>query len=327
MPVTIARFSDKHRADWDRFVLQAINGTFLHSRSFFDCNPANVIDDHSLMFYSGNRLMCLLPGTLAIGDKGLKFHSHNRSTYGGFLFDRRLGVQEAVEIVGAFVQYLKDVGAASAFVSNPFRILYDQTSDEFEYAMWYHGFEVSSREAEVYIDLTPDINTVRSRFEKATRNNITRAYKDTQVSLDGFDELDSFWRLLELNLATKHGTKPTHSRESIGRLLNAFGSEVIRLFTASVQGRLAAGCMVFIPRPGVLHAQYMAQDYELQGSRPLNAVIDTVITWGNSRGFRSFNLGKANEGGRVINAGLFHFKEGFGGRSVLRETHGLEVNG
>jgi hypothetical protein len=275
------------------------------------------------MFFSGSRLLALLPGTLSSLDGSLAFHSHSRSTYGGFIFSRRVGVQEAVDIVGTLVHHLSGLNVTSAFIRNPFRILYDQISDEFEYAMWYHGFVVSSREAEVYIDLSPEIETVRGRFAKATRNNITRAYRDTQVSLDGFDVLDGFWKLLELNLAEKHGTTPTHSRTAIGKLIDEFGSDSIKLFCACVEGRLAAGCIVFIPCPGVLHAQYIAQDYELQGFRPLNALIDSVITWGNSNGFRSFNLGTANEGGRIINAGLFHFKEGFGGRSVLRETHRL----
>lgn len=327
MSVTIVRYSESLRTEWDAFVSHAINGTFLHGRSFYDCNPSNAADDHSLMFYSGNRLLALLPGTLYTGDVGQTFHSHNRSTYGGFLFNRRVGIQEAVDIVGALLHHLRVIGVGSAIIRSPFRILYDQISDEFEYAMWYHGFHVASREAEVYVDLTPPIDTIRSRFEKATRNNITRAYKDTEISIDGLGDIEQFWILLGHNLATKHGTKPTHSLESIRKLIGAFGVEKIRLFAAYVEGRLAAGCLVFTPCPSVLHAQYIAQDYELQASRPLNALIDSIITWGNANGFRSFNLGTANEGGHVINAGLFHFKEGFGGRSVLRETHRWDVNG
>jgi len=50
-------------------------------------------------------------------------------------------------------------------------------------------------------------------------------------------------------------------------------------------------------------------------------VIDHIINWGTENKYSYFNLGTANEeAGRKINYGLFHFKEGFGGRGILRET-------
>lgn len=70
-----------------------------------------------------------------------------------------------------------------------------------------------------------------------------------------------------------------------------------------------------------IHAQYVASDSNYQDLRPLNAVIDEISDWGFKNSFSYFNLGTANESaGREINYGLFHFKEGFGGRGILRET-------
>ncbi len=326
MPISVVRFMDNHRCEWDSFVSQSINGTFLHNRTFFDCNPANAIDDHSLMFYSGHRLLALLPATLSNQELGMTFHSHNRSTYGGFLFNKHVGILDAVEIVSVLVQYLRSIGVKAVIIRNPFRILYDQISDEFEYAMWYHGFNVASREAEVYIDLVRSIELIRMGYSDTTRRNVNRAAKSVEVSINEQGVLDDFWSILEDNLASKHDTRPTHSRQSIGALIDTFGNDKIKLCVARVDGKVVAGCVLFVPRRRVLHAQYIALDYKFQSLRPLNALFDTIILWGNSNGFQILNLGTANEGGRIINAGLFHFKEGFGGRSVLRETHQFHLN-
>lgn len=327
MSFEVKLYSEDQREIWDDFVAKSINGTFLHGRPFFDCNPQNAADDHSLMFYSSGKLISVLPATLRSHEGQRLFSSHNRSTYGGFVIHRSMGVSDAVAVVDVLVNHLRSLQVTSATIRNPFRFLYDQISDEFEYAMWFHGFEVLSRELEVFIDLTPGLDTVRARYVKATRNNNTRAHRDVMVRIDEFDHLPKFWDLLEKNLADRHSTRPVHSLDEINKLIATVGKQRFAFSAGFFDNELVAGCLMFIPRPGLLHAQYIAQDYERQALRPINAVIDEVVSWGCANHFRGFNLGTGNEGGRIINSGLFHFKEGFGGRSVLRETHHLQIRG
>ena len=50
------------------------------------------------------------------------------------------------------------------------------------------------------------------------------------------------------------------------------------------------------------------------------------MQWGHEHGYRYLNLGISTEdGGRVINWGLFRFKEGFGARGVVRKYYRLEI--
>jgi len=87
---------------------------------------------------------------------------------------------------------------------------------------------------------------------------------------------------------------------------------------------MIGGISSIIANRVVLHSQYIAYDYKYQEHRPLNAVIDFMIDWAIDNDFKYLNLGMATEpGGMAINEGLFRFKEGFGGRSVLRETSHL----
>jgi lipid II:glycine glycyltransferase (peptidoglycan interpeptide bridge formation enzyme) len=104
------------------------------------------------------------------------------------------------------------------------------------------------------------------------------------------------------------------------------GPDDVRLFAATHDGRMVAGMIVFVTGREALHAQYIASREDARHLCPVNAVIHHVMTWGGTRGRRYLNLGlSTEEAGRKVNTGLVAFKEGFGARSVLRETMMLTV--
>jgi len=301
---------------WDMFITGSINGTFLHTRKFFDHNDRNAAEDHSLLFLKKGKIAAVLPAVLR---NGKVLHAHAYSTYGGFVIDASIGVEEAVEMVGLVIEEARILNCEEIIIRNPFKIFYERLSEETDYAMWYHGFQLKGRELEIYVDLQDEPDVLKKRYENGTKYNIKKAWKT--VVVQETTDYDAFWKILDANLQAKHGRSPVHGIDDFRRLLGHVGQESIRLFGGFVDGRLVCGCVVFICGKHALHAQYIGQDNDYQEHRPINAVIDYIIDWGNRKGFKYFNLGTANEdGGKTINTGLFHFKEGFGGRGVLRET-------
>jgi len=58
----------------------------------------------------------------------------------------------------------------------------------------------------------------------------------------------------------------------------------------------------------------------------LNLILYRLMEWGQGEGFQYLVLGiSTEERGQKINWGLFRFKEGFGGRGVLRRHYVLEL--
>jgi hypothetical protein len=319
MQLEQVRYSQEWRDTWEEFVRTAINGTFLHSRAFFDHNPKNIAEDHSLLFLKKNKVVAVFPAILYEKEGRKIFHAHGRSTYGGIVVNDKVGIEEAVEIIDLIIAEAHALAVAELIVRNPFRIFYDRISDESDYAMWYRHFQVKTRELEIYIDLRDGIEAVRKRYENGTKYNIKKAWKF--VTVRESNDLDQFWPILEENLASKHALKPVHSLADMYALLGHVGPEYIKFFGAYYEGKLAGGCLVFICGKKGLHAQYIGQEAIYQEFRPVNAVTDYILEWGATRGYHYFNLGTANEdSGRAINSGLFHFKGSFGGRGVLRET-------
>ena len=322
MSLELIKYGPSHFQKWDEFIRNSINGNFLHTRNFYDSNPANENDDCSLLFLKKNKIIAALPATMRdIGSERI-LNSHSRSTYGGVIIGTVVGMVEAVEIVRLIIEYARINDVTEIIIRNPFKILYNQISDEIDYALWYHNFLIKSREAEIYVDLTPEIAIIKKRYENGTKYNIKKALKSISVKVD--ENFENFWTILIKNLEGRYAKKPVHSLADINLLRQKVGGANIILFAGFQEEVLVAGCIVFVFN-NTIHAQYIAQDDAFQDVRPVNAVLDYIIDWGKENGFKYFNLGTANEGGKVMNEGLFHFKESFGGRAVLRETMNLNL--
>lgn len=325
MSIEVIPFDEQYRSDWESFIEQkALNSTFLHSRKFYDHNPGNKVDDASLMFYKKNKLIAVFPANLYLNGNIRILHSFLRATYGGFVVSKDVTVEAALEIVGKTIEFAKSKQASQLIVRNPFRIFNTNLCNEADYAMWFHGFEIKSREIEICIPIDGDIKTIRGRYRNTAQRNVKKAAQFIDVCLS--NDIRDYWRLLEKNLAERHGRKPVHDYDSIIRLIEAVGSNNVLLFAGYYESKLVSGILIFKFNNLVLHAQYIASESRFQNLRPVNAIVDYVIEWGNQKGFKYFNLGTGNENeGKSVNSGLFYFKESFGGRGVLRETMVLKL--
>jgi hypothetical protein len=325
MSVTLEKLHITGFIEWDNFVDRSINGNFLHKRSFYNANPLNNLEDYSLIFRKNGKVIALLPGIIQSKNNQRIFNSHGRSTYGGFVIDRSVGIEESCQIIELLVTKMQELEVSNIIIRAPFRILYNQISDEMDYALWYNHFQLVDRQLEIYVDLLQPLEHIQSNYDNGTKYNIKKALKFVVTKKAELIELDNFWPILETNLIHKHKKKPVHSLEEFKELIKQCGEQNFQFHGVYLNGKLIAGCVLFVLRNKTLHAQYIAQDDTYQQYRGLSALMDHIIKWGNKNNFVYFNMGTANEGGRFINKGLFHFKESFFGRGVLRETYELNL--
>lgn len=321
------KFEIKDETQWDDFIAkESINGTILHTRKFLNHNPLNAVDDYSLLFYKNGKIGAVMPATLSKSESSsIVLHSHPRITYGGFVTGRTVGIADAIEIVQKMLLKAKEVNADEIIVRNPFRVFQQTFADESDYAMWLNGFSIKYREIEVAIDLRGDFLTeIQKRYDNGTKYNIKKAYKFVKPKLT--NDYAAFWTMLEKNLAEKHQLKPVHTYNEFETLRSLIDLDSIRLIGGFIDDRMVCGVVLFVIGSHALHAQYVASDADYQEFRPINAVLDFIIQWGNTNKFHYFNLGTPNESnGYKLNNGLAHFKESFGGRGVLRETMHLTL--
>ena len=84
--IDIIRYTADRADEWNRFVAQSKNGTFLFDRGYMDYH-ADRFEDYSLMFFRDGRLFALLPANR----DGDTLYSHRGLTYGGLVMDAKTG--------------------------------------------------------------------------------------------------------------------------------------------------------------------------------------------------------------------------------------------
>ena len=318
----LVEYQISYSNEWDAFVQKAINSTFLHSRSFYDHNPLNGLDDSSLMFFKEKVLVSIFPANKYVKNGQVILHSYLRATYGGVVLSKDIGLIDCIEIIKLMITYSRKNGIDRIVVRPSFSIYHSTLAQHIDYALWQNGFRIESREIELAIPLSENCF---KNFDSSTKRNIRKAIKNGVV-INENGVLEDYWELLTDNLSAKHQAKPVHSIDEIKSLIAHVGTDKVKLFTAEYGSKTISGILVFLANDKVVHAQYIAMNSAYQELRSLNLVIDHITKWAIKLNYSFFNLGMSCEpGGLKINEGLTEFKEGFGARGVLRETLFLDI--
>ena len=122
----IMPYREEYSTEWDDFVeKKSINGSFLHTRKFYNHHPQNRVDDKSYLFFKQNRLIGVIGCTLQDSDTVLI--SHGRSTYGGFIVNKHVHVEASLIMVQLLLEEAVKNQVKEIIIRNPFRIFFSKT--------------------------------------------------------------------------------------------------------------------------------------------------------------------------------------------------------
>jgi hypothetical protein len=107
-------------------------------------------------------------------------------------------------------------------------------------------------------------------------------------------------------------------------LLHARFPHHIRLFTASKEGQLLGGTVLYLTQT-VVHTQYISASEEGKRLRAIDALFDELLhhrQWNRPY----FDFGTSNEeDGRILVEPLIYQKEGFGGRGICYDCYEYDL--
>ena len=64
MKITINRYNNKDKQDWDHFVENSNNGTLFHLRTFLSYHIDRQFEDHSLICKNGEKIVSVFPAAV-----------------------------------------------------------------------------------------------------------------------------------------------------------------------------------------------------------------------------------------------------------------------
>lgn len=305
----IVRYTADKAEEWNKFVAESKNGTFLFDRHYMDYH-SDRFEDYSLMFYRDGGLYALLP---ANREDNILW-SHRGLTYGGIIMNAESTVARIQQLFRELNDYLRADGFIKVVYKPVPHIFHRIPSEEDIYSL----FSVCDAKL---IDRSISSTLILQyplKWHRDRRYGINKA-KAHDVTVDESQDLKGFWEVLTFNLRNKYDSCPVHSLEEIELLHDRFPQQ-IRLFTASKDGKVLGGTVLYITST-VVHTQYISANLEGKQWRVIDALFDYLLhecDWQQ----RYFDFGTSNEeDGRILVEPLIYQKEGFGGRGICYDWY------
>lgn len=311
--IRVERYSSEQSAEWNEFVKNSKNGTFLFERDYMDYHAAR-FTDCSLMFRDAdNKLIAVMPANF----KDDALVSHGGLTFGGVVSNQRMKTPAMLDIFKSLIEFAKNAGAARIVYKAVPHIYHAQAAEEDLYALFRHDARLIKREASTTINLKE-----RLPVSKGRKWTINQSRKN-KIEVRESDDFETFMQLEAEVLAAKYNVVPVHTAAEMRLLAGRFPQNV-KLFGAFLNDEMLAGTIIYASQT-VAHAQYMAATAEGKQLFALDAIVQELITACYAEK-RYFDFGISTEQqGRYLNVGLVEYKESWGGRATVYDTYEIAL--
>lgn len=312
--IEIKRYNPEKEQEWNTFIKKSKNGTFLFDRGFMDYH-SDRFEDFSLMIYRKGKLISCLPANVV----GNEIHSHQGLTYGGFIFNDKMRLAVAEDVLDAVLSFYKEGGIKALFIKQTPSIYHKEPSNEMDYWLWQKGADIYRKDTTFSVDLSKELQFSKRkiRYSKKAINSGLKINEDGSFS--------NFWiNVLEPNLLSKYNVKPVHSVSEIELLRDKF-PEKIKQFSVYDERGIVAGVTIF-ENGATIHAQYISATSNGTKDGALDFLFKYLIEKYKEDGFHYFDFGISNENnGKMLNSSLAEYKEGFGSDIFIHEFYKLTL--
>ncbi len=306
----VIKYNIEHKAQWDAFVKQSDNFSFLFYRDYMEYH-SDRFTDLSLMLFEKGKLKCLLPANSANGI----FYSHQGLTFGSMIHEPHLTYEKADLYLTHFISFLSEKDITQMLVkSQPF--FYTSSLNQIQYYLFsHHQLQQEKPEIGAFI------HCANHEFPKSSIEKRKLRLADFYVDED--NSLDEFWRILEENLKQQHGSKPVHTKEEIKNLVKLFPDN-IKLFTIRnvATKKIDAGTLLF-DNGSVVKMQYIATSNDGRANRAIHAMYYLFISqYKKTKTYIDMGTCMTDDD---VNTSLLYLKQRFGAEVYNTERFTLAI--
>ena len=313
----VERYTTNKAPQWDKFVEDSKNGTFLFLRKYMDYH-SDRFKDHSLMYYDEKeRLIALMPAN----EKGTTLHSHQGLTYGGLVLSPKAKINDVGRMMEMTKEYLKGMGFERWMYKQIPAVYHRLPAEEDEYWLWRMGARMTDCNVMSAIPLKGE----RIIIESSRRNNRNRLQKQG-YTIEHKARLEDFWPILTDNLQLRFGAKPVHTFEEMSLRMERFPKNRACVTAKDETGKVMAGTLLYLTET-VVKTQYTSASPEGKKKKVLDLMLTNLIEeYAEKENYRWFEFGTSMaENGIDLNDSLLDQKEGFGGRTVACRIYEIEI--
>lgn len=305
---TFERYTPERKKEWDTFVDEARNATFLFHRNYMDYH-ANRFADWSVMIFHGKKLYALLPAH----HRNNTFFSHMGLTYGGLVVDHQSTAARTLTLFDELNDFLRQAGFRHVLYKTIPHIYHKQPAEEDLYAMfWQCKAQLYTRNIGTAIPLQQPLP-----WRKDHRRRLALAHR-MGIRIKADDDISRFWPILEANLDKRFNATPVHTLSEMLLLKSRFPQNIV-LYGAYCGEEMVGGLLFYIT-PQVLHGQYSATNDMGKTCGAMEAIYEQAIKDYPNMLYLDFGSSTEQQNSQ-LNEGLIDHKEGYGGRAVCYDTY------
>lgn len=308
MTIETYEYKEKDRNEWEEYLKNCINSSFYHSMDFLEYyKDKKKAKPNHLIFKKDGKIICLLPG----GILDNQFISPFCASFNGFVYGKKLKLNDALETVDIFLKYCRQKGIKRITITQPPIIYYKIPNQYIEFALLKNGFCFSNYEVSNFIEVKEDI----SKDVKKEALKAKRKAERYSVIVKENEDYEAFYPILVKN-REKYNLKPTHTLKDL-KVLKSILKERLKLFLIYLKRDLIGGGLMFLLNEQTLYAFYWAHKAEFENVRPINKLVFDINDWAFKNGYKYFDFGPSTID-TVPQIGIVRFKETFGAGGVLR---------
>ncbi|WP_431136482.1 FemAB family protein [Psychroserpens mesophilus] len=313
---SIKAYHSEFKNQWNEFVANSQNATFLFHRDFMEYHQDR-FEDFSLMVYAGNKLLAIFPANKVNGT----VHSHQGLTYGGLFFRDQLNLKDVEVVIAKLLEFLKTHKIRSVIVKLLPEFYHFESFKTICDLQNFKNTSILKQNIVMAIDYHQDfkINKTKiKRFKKLQTNGYS--IKEGQL------EFNVFWnRLLVKRLAEKHNSKPVHSLSEIAYLHSKFEDEILQ-YNIYRDEEILAGITIF-KKGKIVKSQYGMASIEGEKVNALDMLFVFLIYKFKEEGMQYFSMGTVSNDTKLgYSKGMLNQKKELGCDQYVQNILKIEMN-
>jgi hypothetical protein len=311
---SVKQYQESDYTNWNAFIGQAKNATFLFHRDFMEYHKDR-FDDFSLMIFEDEKLVAVLPANRV----GNEIFSHQGLTFGGLVYSYKLKAEKVSNIIDSLLSFLKE-NRLLFFYFKPIPSFYPLGgNEESDFFLHKKGAFLDHKEMNLGVNLALPLTISKSKLKHF------RKVEALHIEIIEDQQFDSFWKVvLEPRLAEKYDAKPVHTLQEISKLKSIFPDN-IKQFSVYDGTNIIAGITVF-ETDRVVKSQYGATTNKGESLRALDFLFITLIQKYKQEGKLFFDMGIVNaENEQGYHAGLLKQKEELGGSVYSQDFYKMNL--
>lgn len=302
---SVRLYQENDYENWNAFIGQAKNATFLFHRDFMEYH-SDRFQDYSLIVLDGEKWVAVLPANVV----GNQVFSHQGLSYGTIVTHSEIRIKEYLNIIRMLMLYLFQNNIDFIDFKLLPKIYNKLLADELDYVSFLMNANVYRSDVYMVIDRGQEYKPNRNR------NRALKIANDLAIEIREDDNYEGFWdEILIPNLRNRFDVLPVHTVNEIKTLSLLFPNK-IKLFNAYIDGVLKAGVVVFIME-NVAHFQYSSGADDRKDTAALDILFDFIVRKFLDKKYISFGS-SSEKNGLVLNTGLAYWKESFGAQATVQ---------